>query len=846
MNNTKTTFWQFLKDNKVEIPIIQRDYAQGRKGKEKLREKFLADLQNALDGKLPNKEKVLKLDFVYGSVENGNLNPLDGQQRLTTLLQFLKDNKIEIPIIQHDYAQSEEKLREKFLADLQNALDTKLSNENSSINPLDGQQRLTTLWLLHWYIAYKSVKLQENKDIFKKFTYETRVSSREFCRKLSEFTVQQPAGTGIVKHITNQTWFFSAWKQDPTIQAMLNMLGGTDVKEKGIDITDGIEELFCNTNNETYNDYWEKLIGDNNNCPIVFYYLPMDDLKLSDDLYIKMNARGTLLTSFENFKADLVGHIKQWEEEDKNVKVQDTISHKISHKLDTTWTDIFWKNKSGKCKIDDIYFAFLNRYFLNTLVTAKNENGFLLNEKEGIKNTIFKTLYGKESDDSNVEYESFDIYKNIQKESLEKLTKILDNFYDTFKDKDKETIDKLFVPNWNEIVDNQKKQNTVSKFYFIPEYEYEYKDKDKITTLTPAQRVVFHAICRYFELIDEQNKYNETTLKQWMRVVWNIVENSNATMIGNMRLIDEIGEYSHKIYSWLADDTNAINSEAAKEQMKEEKEKARRIINNPIENWEEKIIDAETTAFFKGTIRFMFTKGDGNYDWSSFDDRLEKSKKYFDKDGIKEEYKIDITTALIKSLDRWNTQLQDKKYLFDPNAERWKWILTNKIYISPVCRIFDAAELTGIATIDFTSDPSKIKEQLVKEQLLEDGVIKFLVGTKDNRFRFIWNGHYLRPKGYGPSDSILFDWNGDNRNEKLKELLDKEIISDEKQQKIPGNNRLFRGEEIYLKTVGDFEYRLKGKQLQKRNITNKLYEDVKDNLGNSITLDILENYLVNL
>jgi uncharacterized protein with ParB-like and HNH nuclease domain len=129
-NSQQATFWSFLKDHKIEIPIIQRDYAQGRRGKEKLREKFLADLKNALDSDI-----TLKLDFVYGSLENDN------------------------------------------------------------INPLDGQQRLTTLWLLHWYIAYKAGKLkaenEENKKVveetiktFKKFTYETRVSSREFCEQL--------------------------------------------------------------------------------------------------------------------------------------------------------------------------------------------------------------------------------------------------------------------------------------------------------------------------------------------------------------------------------------------------------------------------------------------------------------------------------------------------------------------------------------------------------------------------------------------------------------------------------------------------------------------------------------
>jgi uncharacterized protein with ParB-like and HNH nuclease domain len=77
---SKTTFWDFLKNNLIEIPIIQRDYAQGRLGKENLRKSFLADLKKALDDNAK-----MKLDFVYGSIENIKLNPLDGQQRLTTL-----------------------------------------------------------------------------------------------------------------------------------------------------------------------------------------------------------------------------------------------------------------------------------------------------------------------------------------------------------------------------------------------------------------------------------------------------------------------------------------------------------------------------------------------------------------------------------------------------------------------------------------------------------------------------------------------------------------------------------------------------------------------------------------
>lgn len=75
----------FLKNNYIEIPIIQRDYAQGRLGKENLRKNFLGDLKRALDKEPPYKDTEMKLDFIYGTTENDRLNPLDGQQRLTTL-----------------------------------------------------------------------------------------------------------------------------------------------------------------------------------------------------------------------------------------------------------------------------------------------------------------------------------------------------------------------------------------------------------------------------------------------------------------------------------------------------------------------------------------------------------------------------------------------------------------------------------------------------------------------------------------------------------------------------------------------------------------------------------------
>ena len=75
-------FWQLIYKNKIEIPIIQRDYAQGRNDDKTkiIRNGFLSSLIDTLENK-----KTLELDFVYGNVNEEVLQPLDGQQRLTTL-----------------------------------------------------------------------------------------------------------------------------------------------------------------------------------------------------------------------------------------------------------------------------------------------------------------------------------------------------------------------------------------------------------------------------------------------------------------------------------------------------------------------------------------------------------------------------------------------------------------------------------------------------------------------------------------------------------------------------------------------------------------------------------------
>ena len=113
------SFEELIQSQKLEIPIIQRDYAQGRKDKQEIRDNFLKALLECLVS-----DKPIKLDFVYGS------------------------------------------------------------SVNSAFQPLDGQQRLTTLFLLHWYAATKDTVLKDKNKLLNKFSYETRITSRDFCSAL--------------------------------------------------------------------------------------------------------------------------------------------------------------------------------------------------------------------------------------------------------------------------------------------------------------------------------------------------------------------------------------------------------------------------------------------------------------------------------------------------------------------------------------------------------------------------------------------------------------------------------------------------------------------------------------
>ncbi|NEI26070.1 DUF262 domain-containing protein [Rhizobium leguminosarum] len=275
---TKTSFRNMLHSSDIatiEIPIIQRDFAQGRQNIEvkRIRRSFLDVLKQALTG-----DEEISLDFVYGDTKDG-----------------------------------------RFI-------------------PLDGQQRLTSLYLLHWYLAVRCRVSDEQRDFIKRFTYHTRFSSRDFCAKLATISPvldDRP----ISEWLQDQQWFAGSWRKDPTIQSMLVVL-------------DDIRALFTEVGDEACRVAWDRLTSEANPS-ITFEILLLEEMGLTDELYIKMNSRGKPLTEFEHFKAQFEQVLKEFEEALPATVGQNGSYAEFTRKIDQDWADLIWPFRGAKDNADD-------------------------------------------------------------------------------------------------------------------------------------------------------------------------------------------------------------------------------------------------------------------------------------------------------------------------------------------------------------------------------------------------------------------------------------------------------------------------------------------------------------
>ena len=295
------TFINTIKEHNICIPPIQRDYVQGLETPtvNEIRKNFVHDLLEVVKGLRPS----LKLDFVYGD---------------TNIKGFV---------------------------------------------PLDGQQRLTTLFLLHWMLGVELIK--EGKSCM---TYDTRESSKDFCealtqRKAIDFISEAKKKNCLPsKIIRGRYWFSWSWQFDPTVLAMLVMIDTLYMQLKD--------------NTEQFELYRGKLQN------IKYDYLPLEELGMTDELFVKMNARGKELSAFDKMKSTLEEEMQTQME--SSSALRDTgIETAWRTDMDKRWIDLFWNRyaikdsnvlENGVQVVEQRFYVFLLRMIgLQILETCNDE-----------------------------------------------------------------------------------------------------------------------------------------------------------------------------------------------------------------------------------------------------------------------------------------------------------------------------------------------------------------------------------------------------------------------------------------------------------------------------------------
>ncbi|EBT3890040.1 DUF262 domain-containing protein [Salmonella enterica] len=499
------TYIQLLQQHThIQIPIIQRDYAQGRPDEQEVRDTFLAALEDALLKPAHDVSLPLNLDFIYGSVEE-----CQGKT------QFL---------------------------------------------PLDGQQRLTTLFLLHWYLAWRDSAWEEFTALFvaegkSRFRYGVRPSSNDFFDQLVVYRPTEAVDevVSLANIVCDQPWFFRSWLRDPSIQSVQGMM-------------DAIHERFA-----THSNLFARLVDDARPA-VTFQLLGLHDFGLSDDLYIKMNARGKPLTEFENFKARYEQLLKT-KFVDRRFYIGDSsfpIHEYVSIQLDTYWGDLFWQFRDKESNLFDQ--AFLRLFRVMALVT-RDSGGEAFNKDTELLRNLYSTLSFQDYHHRDWLDERFStsliyLLDTLHAEKNRLYTGLLnDQFFN-----ESSILGKIISPNF--------------------------------TSLSYSEAVQFAAYVGY--LHKHKGKPEPEAFHHWMRVIKNLSVNTTYNRVDDFRRsvesVNALLIHADSILEYLANPDNSVDG-FNRLQINEERIKCTLIQAH--EGWGPLIQTAEVHGYFAGQIDFL-------------------------------------------------------------------------------------------------------------------------------------------------------------------------------------------------------------------------------------------------
>lgn len=169
----------------------------------------------------------------------------------------------------------------------------------------DGQQRLTTLYLLLGYL-FNRVKNPEFKESIKQFLvcdtihsrnrlkYAIRETTLHFLNDLVETCFLKGAvndDENVIETIKDQDWYFNEYDLDPSIQNILLAL-----------------QVFDNFKKEMDDDFAFFLLN-----RIEFLFFDMVNRSYGEEQFVVLNTTGQPLTKTENLKPQFLGNLNQGE-----------------------------------------------------------------------------------------------------------------------------------------------------------------------------------------------------------------------------------------------------------------------------------------------------------------------------------------------------------------------------------------------------------------------------------------------------------------------------------------------------------------------------------------------------
>lgn len=197
-------------------------------------------------------------------------------------IEELLGNYMVVPEIQREYVWGSNKnIVNQFIDSIKDNKDINVgflysySNGNQEYI-IDGQQRLTTLVLCLYYASLMQGEYDKFKSLLKvnspnmSFTYRVRSNTEEFMQCLFN------SGLYKEKEIKDSKWYHTCYDSDISISSMIALLNYLD-------------EIQFDVN---YDDILK----------IKFWYYPIDETSLGEDLYITMNSRGKTLDNAEKLK----------------------------------------------------------------------------------------------------------------------------------------------------------------------------------------------------------------------------------------------------------------------------------------------------------------------------------------------------------------------------------------------------------------------------------------------------------------------------------------------------------------------------------------------------------------